>query len=177
MPKTPKKSKKVDALKHEKARRINVPTAELQSLAEQQEETHPLPPKRFARARPVAKGETRERDPDLDPQIVWNGMKISLTKEQAAQLATTGTAEIGDAQLVWRGKDRQDWSDLVVNVPMLYVQEKVKPKAIIDDLKRQTDAAREAATTRLICSPTSTDSAIPRRELNSTSIQCTGRTG
>ena len=85
-----------------------------------------------------------ERDPDLDPQIVWNGVKITLTKAQAAQLAETGTIEIGDAQLVWRGKDRQDWSDLVVNVPMLYVQEKVHPKAIIDDLKHRSDAAREA---------------------------------
>jgi adenine-specific DNA-methyltransferase len=145
MGKTPKPPKKIDALKHEKARRINVPTAELQSLAEQQEEIHPLPPKHFARARPLLGGKVRERDPDLDPQIVWNGVKITLTKEQAAQLTSTGIIEIGDAQLVWRGKDRQDWSDLVVNVPMLYVQEKVHPKQIIDDLKRQTDAARDAA--------------------------------
>jgi adenine-specific DNA-methyltransferase len=142
MARTPKK---VDALKHAKARRINVPTAELQSLAEQQEEMQPLPPRHFQRARPLAQGETRERDPDLDPQIVWNGVRISLTKEQVAQLNETGTVEIGDAQLVWRGKDRQDWSDLVVNAPMLYVQEKVHPKQIIDDLKRQTDAAREPA--------------------------------
>ncbi len=148
MAKTTKKpsSKRVDALKHEKARRINVPTAELQSLAEQQEEIDPLPPAHFERARPLPKGETRERDADLDPQIVWNGVKITLTKEQVAQLAQTGTIEIGDAQLVWRGKDRQDWSDLVVNAPMLYVQEKVQPKAIIDELKRQSDTAREAAT-------------------------------
>ena len=26
-----------------------------------------------------------------------------------------------DPQLVWRGKDLQDWSDLVVNAPPLYV--------------------------------------------------------
>ena len=122
-----------------------MPTAELQSLAEQQEEIAPLPPKRFPRARPLPGGETRERDADLDPQIIWNGVKITITKGQAAQLAETGSIEIGDAQLVWRGKDRQDWSDLVVNAPMLYVQEKVQPKAIIDDLKRQTDSAREAA--------------------------------
>ena len=96
----------------------------------------PRPPKHYPRARPLPKGETRERDPDLDPQIVWNGVRITLTKAQAEQLSETGTVEIGDAQLVWRGKDRQDWSDLVVNVPMLYVQEKVHPKAIIDDLKR-----------------------------------------
>ena len=36
----------------------------------------------------------------------------------------------------WRGKDRQDWSDLIVQAPPLYIQEKVHPKAIIDDLTR-----------------------------------------
>jgi adenine-specific DNA-methyltransferase len=41
-----------------------------------------------------------------------------------------------DPQLVWRGKDEQDWSDLVVPAPPLYIQEKVHPKALIDDLMR-----------------------------------------
>ena len=43
-----------------------------------------------------------------------------------------------DPQLVWRGKDEQDWSDLVVHAPPLYIQEKVHPKAPIDDLLRET---------------------------------------
>jgi len=43
-----------------------------------------------------------------------------------------------DPQLVWRGKDQQDWSDLVVHAPPLYIQEKIHPKVLIDDLKRQT---------------------------------------
>jgi adenine-specific DNA-methyltransferase len=43
-----------------------------------------------------------------------------------------------DPQLVWRGKDEQDWSDLVVNAPPLYIQEKVHPKALVDDLLRQS---------------------------------------
>ncbi len=43
-----------------------------------------------------------------------------------------------DPQLVWRGKDEQDWSDLVVHAPPLYIQEKVHPKALIDDLLRTT---------------------------------------
>jgi len=43
-----------------------------------------------------------------------------------------------DPQLVWRGKDEQDWSDLVVHAPPLYIQEKVHPKALIDDLLRST---------------------------------------
>ena len=47
-----------------------------------------------------------------------------------------------DPQLVWRGKDVADWSDLVVEAPPLYIQEKIHPKAIIEDLKRS--AARRA---------------------------------
>ena len=43
-----------------------------------------------------------------------------------------------DPQLVWRGKDQQDWSDLVVQSPPLFIQEKVHPKVLIDDLQRQT---------------------------------------
>jgi len=43
-----------------------------------------------------------------------------------------------DPQLVWRGKDEQDWSDLVVPAPPLYIQEKVHPKVLIDDLQRQS---------------------------------------
>jgi adenine-specific DNA-methyltransferase len=43
-----------------------------------------------------------------------------------------------DPQLVWRGKDEQDGSDLVVHAPPLYIQEKVHPKVLIDDLLRRT---------------------------------------
>jgi adenine-specific DNA-methyltransferase len=50
-----------------------------------------------------------------------------------------------DPQLVWRGKDEQDWSDLVVHAPPLYIQEKVLPKALIDDLLRQTRESRHDA--------------------------------
>ena len=41
-----------------------------------------------------------------------------------------------DPQLVWRGKDEQDWSDLIVQAHPLYIQEKVHPKALVDELKR-----------------------------------------
>ncbi|MER9428788.1 site-specific DNA-methyltransferase [Mesorhizobium sp. M0408] len=139
--------KDIDALRH-KDRRINNPTAEMASLYEQQEEMLGEAPHAMilARARPLAEGATRSRDVDADPQIVWNGMKISLTSAQVEKLRETGSVEIGDAQLVWRGKDTQDWSDLVVNAPPLYIQEKVHPKAIIDDLKRGSDSSRQAAT-------------------------------
>ena len=50
-----------------------------------------------------------------------------------------------DPQLVWRGKDEQDWSDLVVPAPPLYIQEKVHPKVLIDDLRLRSEANVKAA--------------------------------
>ena len=54
-----------------------------------------------------------------------------------------------DPQLVWRGKDEQDLADLVVNVPPLYIQEKVHPKALIADLMRQSQKGRQNAGVQL----------------------------
>jgi len=50
-----------------------------------------------------------------------------------------------DPQLVWRGKDLQDLSDLVVPAPALYIQEKVHPKVLIDDLRRQSESTHKTA--------------------------------
>jgi adenine-specific DNA-methyltransferase len=47
-----------------------------------------------------------------------------------------------DPQLVWKGKDEQDREDLAVPVVPIYIQEKIHPQAIIDDLLAQ--AARPA---------------------------------
>ena len=47
-----------------------------------------------------------------------------------------------DPQLMWRGKDEQDWSDLVVNARPLYIQERVHPKVLVDDLKRESRNGR-----------------------------------
>ncbi|MFD0986244.1 site-specific DNA-methyltransferase [Methyloligella solikamskensis] len=142
--KTTKKNKQVETLIHEEATRKNIPTAELQSAAQRIEETSPFEPVRYPRADQLTEGETRPRDKDLDPQIVWKGTTLRLNKDQINQLTETGKLEIGNAQLVWRGKDQKDWSDLVVQAPPLYIQEKIHPKAIIEDLKRQTKEREEA---------------------------------
>ena len=91
----------VETLVHEDASRYNIPTAELESVMEQEDKS----PIRVAYER---------RNRDLDPQLVW------------------------------RGKDEQDWSDLVVHAPPLYIQEKVHPKVLIDDLLRQSRQAEDA---------------------------------
>src|SRR2546421_545934 len=49
-----------------------------------------------------------------------------------------------DPQLVWRGKDAQDWSDLVVHAPPLYIQEKIHPKVLVDDLLRRAANGKAA---------------------------------
>ncbi len=45
-----------------------------------------------------------------------------------------------DPQIVWRGKDELDQADLEVEAPPIYIQEKIDPRVLVEDL-------REAATT------------------------------
>ena len=144
MARKPTGPKQVDALKHDAATRRNIPTAEMESFFRREDDVAPMPPKHYSRARPLASGQTRTDEEVSVPEIIWNGAKITITDDQMEELALTGTLTLSDAQLVWRGKDKQDWSDLVVNVPPLYIQEKIHPKAIIDDLKRRTQAAKQS---------------------------------
>lgn len=102
MAKRQSSAKTVEVLKHEEAKRKNIPTAEYQSVLQKAAQS----PVRVAYER---------RNRDLDPQLVW------------------------------RGKDEQDWSDLVVQAPPLYIQEKVQPKALIDELLRETRESENEA--------------------------------
>jgi adenine-specific DNA-methyltransferase len=94
MPKAPS-SKTVETLKHDEAKRKNIPPAEMQPVLAARETT----PIRVAYER---------RNRDLDPQLVWRG-------------------------------------DLVVQAPPLYIQEKIHPKALIDDLLRETKERKHEA--------------------------------
>lgn len=114
-PPKPTNPKQVTALTHEDASRKNIPTAEFQSVMAKEQQA------------PVPVIYSRE------------GVCGTLADEKAARNRDL------DPQLVWRGKDEQDWSDLVVHAPPLFIQEKVHPKVLIDDLRRRTEADREAA--------------------------------
>ncbi len=63
---------------------------------------------------------------------------VQKEQESPVRLAYERRNRDLDPQLVWRGKDEQGWSDLVVQAPPLYIQEKVHPKVLIDDLLRET---------------------------------------
>ncbi|MHB1767868.1 MAG: site-specific DNA-methyltransferase, partial [Phycisphaerae bacterium] len=44
-----------------------------------------------------------------------------------------------DPQLVWKGKDQQDAKPLEVPVVPIYIQEKIHPQAIIEDFRRSAE--------------------------------------
>ncbi|MGW0071115.1 site-specific DNA-methyltransferase, partial [Streptosporangium sandarakinum] len=48
-----------------------------------------------------------------------------------------------DPQLVWRGKDAQDSEDLVVDAPPIYIQEKIDPRVLIENLRRTTERSED----------------------------------
>ncbi len=87
----PKAPKRVEAFRHDEAKRPNLPSAEHQSVMAPEEQT------------PIRRAVER-RNRDLDPQLVW------------------------------RGKDEGE--SFEVQAPPLFIQEKLHPKALIDDLKR-----------------------------------------
>ncbi|PKM38253.1 MAG: site-specific DNA-methyltransferase [Gammaproteobacteria bacterium HGW-Gammaproteobacteria-10] len=82
---------------------------------------------------------TRKNIPTAEYQSV-----MATDEQSPIRLAYERRNRDLDPQLVWRGKDEQDWSDLVVHAPPLYIQEKVHPKALIDDLLRRTESRQPA---------------------------------
>ncbi len=106
-------------------------------------------------------GATRKNIPTAELQSVMS--MHDLGKKSASFQRCLDRNRDLDPQLVWRGKDEQDWSDLVVHAPPLYIQEKVHPKVLIDDLRRHCTPASERGgvrapgeQTRSTSSPTST---------------------
>ncbi|MFY1599449.1 site-specific DNA-methyltransferase [Micromonospora sp. WMMD737] len=88
----------VQAIAHPTDRRVHLPTADGQEF---------LSPD-AARIEQVVK----ERDPSLDPQLVWIG------------------------------KEEQNAEDLVVEAPPIYIQEKIAPRALVEEMRRVTEKSR-----------------------------------
>jgi len=76
-----------------------------------------------------------------------------------------------DPQLVWKGKDEQDREDLAVPVVPIYIQEKIHPRAIIEDLRRNGGRRRPPSSTS---SPISTAISTSTRWSTSTTTSRTG---
>jgi adenine-specific DNA-methyltransferase len=91
--------------------------------------------------------ETLTHDEAKRPNIPTAEFQSVMEKEQQSPLRTAYERRNRDLdpQIVWRGKDEQDWSDLVVHAPPIYIQEKIHPKVLIDDLVRRSAADRKAS--------------------------------
>ena len=80
--------------------------------------------------------------------IVHDDTRVNIPTADAHDLVTDEVQKITqlryprnidlDPQLVWRGKDEQDNDDLFVDVPPIYIQEKVDPRVIIENLRDTT---------------------------------------
>lgn len=109
MPPKKPSQKNVEALTHDEAKRLNIPTAELSTVALAKD------------IAPVAVAYAR-RDADLDPQLIWRGKygPVGITGENG---------------------------ELLVKAAPLYIQEKVHPKTLIDDLRRESEARTQKSAT------------------------------
>jgi adenine-specific DNA-methyltransferase len=89
--------------------------------------------------------EVIKHDEDKRKNIPTAEFQPVLNKEEQKPLRVTYERRNRDLdpQLVWRGKDEQDWSDLIVSAPPLYIQEKVHPQVLIEDLLAQTKADQQ----------------------------------
>ena len=81
--------------------------------------------KRKAKAKAKKKVETITHDEAKRTNIPTAEYQSVMRKEEQTpiQVAYERRNKDLDPQLVWRGKDMQDWSDLVVQAPPLYIQE------------------------------------------------------
>lgn len=101
------KKVRIEALTHDEKTRTNIPTAELESLADESSAT--LDNLSYQRRNnPDRNADLYSRDRDLDPQLVW------------------------------RGKDDEDRFPLTIDFSPIYIQEKIHPKTIIDDIRRRS---------------------------------------
>ena len=161
---------------HEEAKRQNIPTAELQSFAEQQEETRAGPPVRYAARHAAAEGrDARAR----------RGPRPADRLERRAHPPDTGAgaAAAGDR----RGRDRRRAARLARQGPAGLVRPRGQRAAALhpgegppqgdhrrSEAPHEGERARRRATRRT-CSPISTAS-TRRRAPSSTSTTSTGRT-
>ena len=99
------------------------------------------PPRRSRTVKTVENLTHRESSRKNIPTAEYQAL-LAKEDQNPVQLAYERRNRDLDPQLVWRGKDVQDWSDLVVQAPPLFIQEKVHPKALIDDLLRQSKKAQ-----------------------------------
>src|SRR4030042_1694810 len=82
---------------------------------------------------------------DRRPNIPTEELRDFVAKDEAAPKTILYPRDPSlDPQLVWKGKDEQDAKDLEVPAVPIYIQEKIHPKYIIENLRAQAKKGKPA---------------------------------
>ena len=94
---------------------------------------------------PPRKRTTKPKTPTPVEAIVHADKRTNLPTADAHEFVTPEMEEIPklryqrdtslDPQLVWKGKDEQDEQDLEVEAPPIYIQEKIDPRVLVENLR------------------------------------------
>lgn len=78
----------------------------------------------------IVHGDKRANLPTADAEEL-----VTPQVEQARNVLYKRKPEL-DPQLVWRGKDEQDQQNLEVDAPPIYIQEKIDPRVLVENLRQ-----------------------------------------
>jgi adenine-specific DNA-methyltransferase len=94
-----------------------------------------MAPRKRMPSGPVPVGAIQHEDKRLNIPTADSEALLDEETARPAQLRYPRDPSL-DPQLVWRGKDEQDGEDLVVDAPPIYIQEKIAPQVLIENLRR-----------------------------------------
>ena len=100
-----------------------------------------MPPRR-RQASQVEVEETRHQDKRAN--IPTTELRDFVREEELSPTRLRYQRDLSlDPQLVWKGKDEQDGSDLEVAAVPIYVQEKIEPRTLVENLRRHSAEQRD----------------------------------
>jgi adenine-specific DNA-methyltransferase len=85
----------------------------------------------------IVHGDKRANIPTADAQVF-----VSSEVDAPQQLLYPRDPSL-DPQLVWKGKDEQDRADLAVDAPPIYIQEKIDPRVLVENLRNTAKAGEQ----------------------------------
>jgi adenine-specific DNA-methyltransferase len=94
-----------------------------------------MPPRKKEPVGPVPVEAFKHDDKRVNIPTADSSELVSPDMAQPKQLRYKRNPDL-DPQLVWTGKDEQDDEDLVVDAPPIYIQEKILPRVIIENLRK-----------------------------------------
>ena len=113
---------------------------ERRPLAKRKSDASPKKAKKTADAVPV---DSIKHKSEKRPNIPTRGLAGFAAEDEATPKTVLYPRDPSlDPQLVWKGKDEQDQNPLEVPAAPIYIQEKIHPQAIIEDLRERAAAGR-----------------------------------